>query len=49
MITERPAGFRAWLAATKDGKDWRQALKEDFGVPLDQLLATFVRYYRVND
>lgn len=49
MIRERPAGFRAWVDAVKDGKDWEPALEENFGVPRAQLVETFVQYYRVND
>lgn len=49
MINQRPDAFAAWIDAVKNGKDWQQALAEDFGVPRDQLLDTFVRYYRVND
>ncbi len=49
MIAQRTDGFRAWVAAVKDGKDWERALADDFGVPRAQLVETFVQYYRVND
>jgi hypothetical protein len=49
MIQDRPQRFGDWVKAVKAGKDWEQALAEDFGVPRARLVETFVRYYRVND
>jgi len=49
MIRDRPQAFGAWVNAIKDGKDWEEALVEDFGVSRAQLVETFVRFYRVND
>lgn len=49
MISQRPVGFRQWINAVKDGKDWTTALAEDYGVPAPRLLETFIQYYRVND
>lgn len=49
MIMDRPRRFGDWVKAVKHGKDWRQALVEDFGVDEKTLIDRFVRYYRVND
>lgn len=49
MHRERPAQLRAWINAVKDGDDWREALKDTYGVSHERLLAMTVRYYRVND
>jgi hypothetical protein len=49
MIAQRPATFGPWVDAVKYGKDWEQALAEDYGVPRAQLVETFVQFYRVND
>jgi hypothetical protein len=49
MISQRPETFRSWVVAVKHGKDWEQALAEDYGVPRPQLIDTVVQYYRVNN
>jgi hypothetical protein len=49
MIRDRPRAFGAWVDAIKDGKQWEQALVEDFGTDRQRLVETFVRYYMVND
>jgi hypothetical protein len=49
MIDQRPPAFGPWVDAVKYGKDWEQALAEDYGVPRAQLVETFVQFYRVND
>jgi hypothetical protein len=49
MQRDKPKQFNAWVRAVKAGKDWEQALTEDFGVPRAQLVTTFVQYYMVND
>ncbi|UCD75263.1 MAG: cell envelope integrity protein TolA [Phycisphaerales bacterium] len=49
MIREHPGRFVAWINAIKAGKDWQEALKEDYGVGRAQLVDTFTRYYLVND
>ncbi|MHC4769400.1 MAG: hypothetical protein ACYTEI_11900, partial [Planctomycetota bacterium] len=49
MIDQRPQAFGPWVDAVKYGKDWEQALAEDYGVPRAQLVETFVQFYRVND
>jgi hypothetical protein len=49
MVRERPERFAAWVDAIKDGTAWTDSLKANFGVARDQLLATVVAYYKVND
>jgi hypothetical protein len=49
MIRERPGQFSRWIEAVKRGVSWRDALQTDYNVPLEVLLDTAVRYYRVND
>jgi len=49
MIREEPARFAQWVRAIKRGKDWEQALVEDFGAGRVQLVDAFTRWYRVND
>lgn len=49
MIRQRPRKFAAWVNAVKEGKDWQEALTEDYGVTPGQLADTFTRYYQVND
>jgi hypothetical protein len=49
MIRDRPNRFGAWVNAVKAGRDWQDALAEDFGVSRDHLVETFARYFMVND
>ncbi|MHC5023269.1 MAG: hypothetical protein ACYTGG_05085 [Planctomycetota bacterium] len=49
MIRDRPRRFGDWVNAIKAGKDWRQALAEDFGATRDVLVGRFVQWYTVND
>ncbi len=49
MVAQRPVEFVAWVGAVKSGKDWEAALREDYGVPRERLIETFIAYYRVND
>jgi hypothetical protein len=49
MLEDRPSKFDVWVNAIKQGKPWSLALAEEFGVPRDHLVETFVRFYRVND
>jgi len=49
MIQDRPNRFGDWVKAIKAGKAWTTALEEDFGVPRDRLIETFIRFYQVND
>ena len=49
MIQDRPNRFGDWVKAIKAGKAWTTALEEDFGVPRDRLVETFIRFYQVND
>ena len=49
MISQRPLPFVRWVNAVKSGKEWEQALVEDFGTSRAALIQTFVQYYRVND
>lgn len=49
MVRSKPRDFVKWVEAVKRGGDWRETLDEVYGVTLDVLLDTTVRYYRVND
>jgi len=49
MIQDRPRNFGKWVEAVKQGKDWRQALVEDFGTDIGTLVDRFARYFQVND
>jgi hypothetical protein len=49
MIRDRPQEFGAWVDAVKDGKEWEQALIDEFGVTRQQLVDRFVAWYKVND
>jgi len=49
MIQDRPRNFGRWVQAVKQGKEWRQALVEDFGADGRTLIDRFVRYFQVND
>jgi hypothetical protein len=49
MVRERPDAFRRWIAAVKRGTEWEEALREDYGVALGALVATFAQYFTVND
>lgn len=49
MIRDRPRAFGKWVEAVKAGKDWEEALVEDFGVSRAKLVEVFRRYYLVND
>jgi tetratricopeptide (TPR) repeat protein len=48
MTRSNHRGFVSWLNAVKLGKDWEQALQEDFGLSRADLVRLFVQYYRVN-
>ena len=49
MIREQPDRFLAFVNAVKEGKNWPQALKDDFAASPSQLIRTFTHYHRVND
>ena len=49
MIRERPRNFGRWVQAVKAGKDWKQALADEFGVTDRRLIERFTRYHLVND
>ena len=49
MIRDRPTKFGDWVRAVKAGKDWRQALTEDFGAKPADLAARAQEFYRTND
>ncbi|MFO0874450.1 MAG: hypothetical protein U0575_10820 [Phycisphaerales bacterium] len=49
MMLERPAQFAAWVEAVKRGQEWREALKEVFGIPLARLVGSVVEHHRFND
>ena len=49
MLAEKPRRFVAWVAAVKAGREWHEALAEDFGTPARPFLETALRYYRVNN
>jgi hypothetical protein len=49
MVREKPKAFRTWVLAVKAGKDWKQALEENYGTSYPTLRNLFVQYYRVND
>ncbi len=49
MITQQPFRFNAWVNAVKDGRDWAEALRTDYGVSPQNFAATAAQYYRVND
>lgn len=41
--------FKDWVIAVKSGKPWEQALKEDFGFPVEQIAVEALRWFRTND
>ncbi len=49
MSTQQPVRFARWIRAVKQGTEWEQALREQFGVTRGELVGTFSRYYTVND
>ena len=49
MIKDRPREFAAWVNAIKAGKDWEQALIEDFGATREELVEAATQYFKVND
>lgn len=48
MVRQQPEAFGRWIRAVKGGKPWEQALREDFGHPLEQFAPTVERWYRTN-
>lgn len=46
MFEADPNRFRHWINAIKDGKDWEQALQEDFGMSRQRLVELFMERYR---
>lgn len=49
MITENPSGFADWVRAVKAGKDWKQALEDEYGVSAERLVAFVQRWHLTND
>jgi len=49
MLRDRPQPFRQFVHAVKRGKDWREAMTENFGVDAREVIDTAVRHYMVND
>ncbi|MBX3355346.1 MAG: hypothetical protein KF724_06580 [Phycisphaeraceae bacterium] len=41
--------FKDWVVAVKSGKPWEQALREDFGFPIETLADELVKWHRTND
>lgn len=49
MIREQPAAFARWARSVKHGRDWREALQDELGVPPEHLAQTASHFFRVND
>ncbi len=49
MVNQKPQQFVQWLHAVKGGKDWKIALKEDYGVVFEEFAAVQAQYWRVNN
>ena len=49
MIEENALGFADWVRAVKAGKDWRQALEDQYGASADRLVEYVRRRHLIND
>ncbi len=49
MIEENSQGFADWVRAVKAGKDWRQALEDQYGASVDRLVEYVRRRHLTND
>jgi hypothetical protein len=49
MINQRPRQFARWLHAIKAGKEWTTALREDYGVAVEEFASVQTQYWRVNN
>jgi hypothetical protein len=49
MIRERPARYVHWVTAIKTGREWTEALHDDYGASRAALIEVLTRYYKVND
>ena len=48
MIRQQPEAFGRWIRAVKGGKPWEDALREDFGHPVEAFAPTVEQWYRTN-
>lgn len=48
MVRQQPDAFGRWIRAVKGGKPWEQALREDFGHPVEKFAPTIEQWYRAN-
>jgi len=49
MIRQQPDAFGRWVRAIKGGKPWEQALREDFGHPVEAFAPTVEQWYRTRE
>jgi len=46
MVRQQPEAFGRWIRAVKGGKPWEQAMREDFGHPVEKFAPTIEQWYR---
>ena len=46
MVRQQPEAFGRWIRAVKGGKPWEQAMREDFGHPVEKFAPTVEQWYR---
>ena len=49
MVRQQPEAFGRWIRAVKGGKPWEQAMREDFGHPVELFAPTIEQWYRNRD
>jgi len=49
MVSKSQKRYRAFIQAIKEGKPWKQALKEDYGVTVKELVSAFGRHLGIRD
>lgn len=49
MIKQDGKRYQAFINAIKDGKNWDDAMEEDYGVPLEDLVDAFGRSLKIRD
>ena len=49
MVSQSPQRYRAFIDAIKDGKEWEQALEQDYGVNRFQLIEAFGDSIRIRN
>lgn len=49
MIRQQPDAFGRWIRAVKGGKPWEQALRDDFGHPVEKFAPTVEQWYRTKN